>query len=151
MPTNDQDARALTYLARRLRTETHGARAWDEAGTYAVVAKYVGQHLAETVERITRHAADVEARTPAAIARPFVPELHVTPRRDDVPTRLRCGVCFKPRASCEAVRFADDDHEFEPATLDRKRTSDAMTAITEELRRRKTPEESGGPCDVPGR
>jgi hypothetical protein len=115
MPTNDQDARALTYLAQRLRTETHGARDWDEAGTYTAVAKYVGQNLAETVERITRHAADPEARTPGAIARPFVPEAQPPRVRDDVPTHLRCGVCYKPRAQCESVRFADDDHPFTPA------------------------------------
>lgn len=129
MPTTDQDARALTYLARRLRAETHGARAWDEAGTYTAVVKYVGQNLAETVERITRHAADPEARTPGAIARPFVPEAKPVSRRDDVPTHLRCSTCFKPRVDCERVRFADDDHGFEPATADHKRGPEQMRQI----------------------
>lgn len=142
MPTNDQDARALTYLARRLRAETHGASKWDEAGTYTAVSKYVGQNLAETVERITRHAADREARTPGAIGRPFIPEAQPATRRDDVPTHLRCGVCFKPRANCEAVRFADDDHTFEPAHIDRKRPPDAMAAIVTELRGHAAPEET---------
>ena len=138
MPTNDMDARALTYLARRLRTETHGARTWDEAGTYAAVSKYVGQNLAETVERITRHAGDKDARTPGAIGRPFVPDAQAVSRRDDTPTHLRCGVCFKPRADCERVRFADDDHDFEPAHVDRKRPPDAMAAIVTDLRQRTT-------------
>jgi hypothetical protein len=142
MPTNDQDARALTYLARRLRTETHGAASWDEAGTYSAIAKYVGQNLAETVERVTRHAADPEARTPGALGRPFIPDAQPASRRDDTPTHLRCGVCFKPRANCEQVRFADDDHVFEPATTDLKRPADAMATIVTELRNRKANEES---------
>ena len=74
MPTNDQDARALTYLACRIRKETKGAREWDEAGTHAVIAELVGHNLAMTVERVTRHAADPEAKTPGAIRRPFVPD-----------------------------------------------------------------------------
>lgn len=71
--TTDQDARALTHLARRLRTETHGAGEWDEAGIYAVVAELIGQNLEITCERVLRHAADPEARTPGAIRRPFTP------------------------------------------------------------------------------
>lgn len=73
MPTNDQDARALTYIACRIRKETHGAKEWDDAGTYAVIAELIGQNLAITVERVTRHAADPEAKMPGAIKRPFVP------------------------------------------------------------------------------
>lgn len=74
MPLTAQDARALTYLARRLRDDTHGAREWDEAGTYAVVSRLIGQHLATSIERVMRHAGDPEARTPAAIERPFLPD-----------------------------------------------------------------------------
>jgi hypothetical protein len=71
--TNDQDARALTYLARRLRTETHGCREWDEAGTYAKVSELTGQNLALTIERVLCHATDPEAKTPGAILRNFTP------------------------------------------------------------------------------
>lgn len=82
MPVTDQDARALTYLACRIRKETHGAREWDENGTYAVIKRFVGHNLALTVERVTRHAADPEARTPAAMERPFVPDApHAGPAR----------------------------------------------------------------------
>lgn len=70
---NDQDARALTYLARRIRQETTGAAEWDEAGIYAKVTELRGQSLAQAIERVTRHAADIEARTPGAILRPFTP------------------------------------------------------------------------------
>jgi hypothetical protein len=71
--TNDQDARALTYLARRLRTETHGCREWDDAGTYAKISELTGQNLALTIERVLCHATDPEAKTPGAILRNFTP------------------------------------------------------------------------------
>jgi hypothetical protein len=71
---NDQDIRALTYLARRLRDETHGAGKWDEAGTYAVFTDvFAGQNLATTMERVLGHATDIEAKTPGAVRRPFTP------------------------------------------------------------------------------
>lgn len=74
MPLTDQDARALTYLAGRLRAETPGAGRWDDAGTHSVIAGLIGQNLAVTIERVVRHAADKDAKTPGAINRPFVPE-----------------------------------------------------------------------------
>lgn len=74
MTTTEQDLRALAYLAQRLRTETHGAAKWDHAGLWPVLKRLEGHNLALTIERVTRHAADPDARTPAAIERPFVPE-----------------------------------------------------------------------------
>lgn len=73
MTTTKRDLQALHYLAKRLRAETHGAGEWHDAGLTAVLAKLEGHNLAITVERVTRHAADPDARTPAAIERPFVP------------------------------------------------------------------------------
>lgn len=80
MTVSKGDAQALTWIARRLREDTHGCGPWDAAGTYAVIAEHVGQNLAETVHRVIGHALDPEARTPGAIRRPFVP------KRDDGPT-----------------------------------------------------------------
>lgn len=73
MTTSDRDLQALHYLAQRLRAETHGAGKWDDAGLTSVLAKLKGHNLAITVERVTRHAADADARTPGAIERPFMP------------------------------------------------------------------------------
>lgn len=73
MTTTPRDVQALTYLARRLRDETMGAGAWDEAGTHAVISKLVGQSLAIAAERVLHHAADPKAQTPGAILRPFTP------------------------------------------------------------------------------
>ena len=59
--------------------------------------------------------------------------------RDDLPTYLRCAVCYQPRGRCEAVRFAGDDHEFRPATTDLKRAPGAIHAIVEEAKGRLEP------------
>lgn len=74
MSTTKRDLQALHYLAQRLREETHGAGKWHDNGLTSVLSKLEGHNLAITIERVTRHAADPEARTPAAIERPFVPE-----------------------------------------------------------------------------
>lgn len=81
MPTTKRDLQALHYLAQRLRADTHGAGPWHDNGLAAVLAKLEGHNLAITIERVTRHAADPEARTPAAIERPFVPEVVKPPAR----------------------------------------------------------------------
>lgn len=81
MTTTKRDLQALHYLAQRLRADTHGAGPWHDNGLAAVLAKLEGHNLAITIERVTRHAADPEARTPAAIERPFVPEPQKPPVR----------------------------------------------------------------------
>lgn len=134
MPANDQDARALTYLARRIRTETHGAAQWDEAGTWAVVSKLIGQNLALAIERVTRHAADPGARTPGAINRPFVPDAatgSTTTRPEPVPKHLRCTVCSEHRDRCRQLWA--EDHDFDPPA-DRKLPPDAIANVVTELR-----------------
>ena len=73
MSTTKRDLQALHYLAQRLREDTHGAGPWHDAGLTPVLARLEGQNLAIVTERVTRHAADKDARTPAAIERPFVP------------------------------------------------------------------------------
>jgi hypothetical protein len=84
MPTNDRDVQALTYLAARIRTETYGACDWDHAGINAVISRFKGHDLAVTIERVTRHAADPEARTPGAMERSFTPAAPVPSRRHPV-------------------------------------------------------------------
>jgi hypothetical protein len=109
MTTNDQDLRALTYLARRLRDETSGCRQWDEAGTYACLKDALaGQNLLIATQRVLGHATDPEAKTPGAIKRPFTPEPTVdVPRRERFDPRKVCHVCSQPE-----VGHQDDDHPF---------------------------------------
>ena len=108
--TTERDAQALAYLAERLREETHGAGPWDEAGIWAVIKPLVGRNLAITIEQVTRHAADPEAKTPGAITRPFLPERQGPqpqrpPRRDqECPHHAgqwagNCGGCAVDRAN----------------------------------------------------
>lgn len=73
MPTTKRDLAALHYLAQRLRAETYGAGTWHDNGLTTVLDRLEGHNLAITCERVLRHAADADARTPAAIERPFVP------------------------------------------------------------------------------
>lgn len=108
MPMTEQDARALAYLAGRLREETYGANKWDAPGIWAEVSPLVGQNLAVSIERVTRHAADPEAKTPGAIRRPYTPgppaPTHV---RDVAPVGSRCTTCGRTERDCRR-----DDHEF---------------------------------------
>lgn len=115
MPLTDQDARALTYLAGRLRAETPGAGKWDDAGTYSVIAGLVGQDLAATIERVVRHAADRDAKTPGAIKRPFVPPAPESgtryPAKADESCRAHPGEWAHNCRACAADRIAGDETE----------------------------------------
>lgn len=137
--TTDQDARALTYLARRLRDETHGCARWDDAGTYAVIARLVGQNLALTIERVTRHAADPEARTPGAIERPFVPDptKPPTPRRDWPDDAHRCRTCSLDKAGHDRLNAntpTPEVHPWETKRGDLRLPGDQVHAVVAELR-----------------
>ncbi|HET7386912.1 MAG TPA: hypothetical protein VFJ19_09655 [Nocardioidaceae bacterium] len=119
MPTTDQDARALTYLVKRLREETYGANRWDETGIHAVIAKLVGRNLPSVVEQVTRHASDAEAKTPGAINRPFVPDApkagpNYPPKRgEDCPRHP--GQWKDACRGCAADKLAGEQAPAEPA------------------------------------
>lgn len=125
MTTTKRDLQALHYLAQRLRADTHGAGPWHDNGLTAVLAKLEGHNLAITIERVTRHAADPEARTPGAIERPFVPEPAKPPARQPAkagsPDECRrhkgehataCRLCAVERyGHPEDPELDDDDRE----------------------------------------
>lgn len=118
MTTTDQDLRALTYLARRLRDETHGCAKWDEAGTFEVLKQTLaGQNLLISIQRVLGHATDTDAQTPGAIKRPFVPEPAVVPEpRKPYDPANTCAVCSRTKGACEGTaRWAGDDHVFRAA------------------------------------
>ena len=108
MPFNARDAQAATYLARRLRDETKGARAWDENGTYAKIAELIGQNLELSLERVFRHAADSNAQTPGAIHRPFVPMAgsEKPPPERRLTREVQCRRCGLFRGDCHCTREA---------------------------------------------
>lgn len=79
MSATDQDVRALEHLAHRLREDTTGCGKWDAHGTHVVFARELkGMTLAIAMELVVAHATDPDAKTPAAITRPFKPEVTVT-------------------------------------------------------------------------
>ncbi|WP_235738972.1 hypothetical protein [Nocardioides alcanivorans] len=102
MPVTDQDARALAYLAIRLRVETN-ATTWDEAGTLAATQQLVGRGLHPSIERVARHAADPQARTPAAIHRPFLPDAPGPEAPSNPKPHEACTTCGRhiDRCICE--------------------------------------------------
>lgn len=101
MALTKRDAQALTYLARRIREDTYGAADWDDAGTFAIIAELTGQSLAASIERVVRHAADPNARTPGAIRRAFTPEL-ARPTPTPPHRHEQCHTCGRHRDTCTA-------------------------------------------------
>lgn len=117
MPLTDQDIRALTYLAIQCRPP-HAPR-WDDAGTYAAIAKVRHLNLADVALATIRAAADPGAQTPGVIANPQAPNWT---ERSTVRTHLLepydagsfCGTCNQPEHRCRA--HVRPDHEFVTAT-----------------------------------
>jgi hypothetical protein len=137
MPATDQDLRALSYLARRLRDETHGCRQWDEAGTFTCFKDALaGQNLLISIQRVIGHATDPDAQTPGAIKRPFVPEATKSAiEHDPFDERDTCAICYERRPRCrELASRSDDEHAF--IAVDRNRSlasSPAPKALREAI------------------
>lgn len=123
MAVNDRDVSALEHLAYRIREDTYGLKPWDRQGTHVIFARELtGRHLLTAIETVVAHASDPEAKTPAAITRPFLPNVPRTappspqPGPDD-----RCTTCSKTKELCQAVTFPD--HEFESETAAKARVA----------------------------
>ena len=122
MTTTTRDAQALTYLAVRIREDTHGCGKWDQNGTYAIIAELVGQNLGETIRRVVGHASDPEARTPGAIKRPFVPKQADDPKAPRFPAKPGEDCRYHPGEwagscrMCAADRLAGDQPTARPTT-----------------------------------
>ena len=107
MPTTKRDLQALHYLAQRLRAETYGAGKWDDNGLTSALNRLEGHSLALTIERVTRHAGDATARTPAAIERPFIPDAPVGQPASPPKVDEACRTCGKhiDRCVCPAPKL----------------------------------------------
>lgn len=139
--TNERDLRALAYLATRLRTETMGAGKWDDNGIWPILKKLEGQNLAVVIERVARHAADPEAKTPGAILRPFVPgpaeeSRHPYPMRAGDPNECRthkgqrigyCGPCASEAAPEPTYGIAPMDADTNGLGDDETHAYDGLT------------------------
>lgn len=132
MSTTKRDLAALHYLAQRLRAETYGAGEWHDNGLTAVLARLEGQQLALVIERVARHAADPEARTPAAIERPFVPgppqAVAARPPKATDACHLHPDGWRDTCAGCAADRRAGDEPPARPAARSTRASEHAARA-----------------------
>lgn len=135
MPVTDQDARALAYLATRIRP--YGARRWDEPGILAAIAKVKTLNLADVALAVVHAADDRSLETPAAIGNPKSPcwrernPDRPAERKPYVPQQT-CDICGFAKDDCEA-RWAED-HEFTPVPAARDRAlpkEQAVEVVTE--------------------
>ncbi|HEY9352594.1 MAG TPA: hypothetical protein VIP28_05060 [Nocardioides sp.] len=133
MPVTDQDARALAYLAARMRP--HGARRWDEAGIIAAIGKVKHIALADVALAVVRAADDRTLETPAPIGNlrstcwrernANRPAEHKPYVREDT-----CGTCSLPESECR-LRW-EDDHEFERmGSIQQLPKEEAVEVVTE--------------------
>jgi len=103
MPVESTDVPAFVGLALRLRRETHGCGAWDQHGAEVVFARdLVGLNFRTALELIIAHSCDPEAKTPAAIKRPFSPEPGVErgPAGSGITAANQCRECGHVAGRC---------------------------------------------------
>lgn len=152
MPLNDQDIRALTYLAGRCRPL--GAPRWDEAGIFAAITKV--RHLAmdDVALSVIRAAADAKAQTPGVISNTRAPnwqERAVSRSQPFEPLKPseRCSICNQPRHRCERLAaVGPDGHTFTPdlppadpetgELIERPDTTDRRALVRAAIRRSET-------------
>lgn len=112
MSADDQELRALAFLALRIRRATSGAGPWDEDGLMTNLRKIQNRNLHMLVEHTIRHAADPAAKTPGVLQGTFTPEAPVPDNRARPPKRAeqcpRCGG-FRGSCACQHEHRADDE------------------------------------------
>jgi hypothetical protein len=128
MSSSLTDVQALAHLATRLRDEL-GLRKWDRQGVDAIfTAELIGLPLADVVRRVVGHATDPDARTPAAIRRPFVPKAtDDDPHGPRFPPKVGTGECRhhtgEHAGSCRLCPVSDITHPQDPVIDDPDRTA----------------------------
>lgn len=73
MPIQDDELRAIAFLAQRIRRSTPGAGPWDEHGLMSNLRKLQNRNLHMTTEHVLRHAADPKAKSPGVLLAGFTP------------------------------------------------------------------------------
>lgn len=115
MSIDDQELRAIQFLAERIRKNTPGAGLWDSAGFAANLRKLAGRNLHMTVEHVIRHAADPNAKTPGVLLGAYTPEAPSSAGKPHPPkAKDQCRRCGLPKpCACEREQLAYD-HNLEP-------------------------------------
>lgn len=120
----ERDIPWLVYGAQRLREETYGCKIWDKQGTDVIFAReLVGMNFQTAVELVVAHSVDPDAKTPAAIKRPFKPDTSAARKRSGPPKRAEeCphhpGQYADNCGGCHADELADDDPDAESPAED---------------------------------
>ncbi len=120
MPCDDQELRAIAFLAMRVRRSTYGAGPWDEAGLMTNLRKIADRNLHMTVEHVLRHAADPKAKSPGVIVGHWTPEApkdepkRVGPPKRDQECPHHPGQYADNCGGCQADQRADDEHASPP-------------------------------------
>ena len=108
MTVTDQQLRALTYLA--LACRPVGAPRWDEAGTYANIAKVRDRSLPMLIIAVINAAADRKLASPGVIPKPgphwsagAEDAVQAAEARRPFDPEATCEACYKPRRLCESI------------------------------------------------
>jgi hypothetical protein len=136
MPVNQQQMRAIAFLAAAARP--NGAKAWDEDGIVANIAKVADRSLGAVVIAVMQAAKDRNAQTPGVIASAGPhwrnPETAPTAAKVAYDANGFCSTCGQTAATCR-VRFSDD-HPFVSVAEGRskKRPAAAIRQIVESVK-----------------
>lgn len=88
MAVDDQELRAIAFLAQRIRRSTSGAGPWDDEGLISNLRKIQNRNLHHVIEHVIRHAADPKAKNPGVLAGSFTPgPPEMKPGRAEPPRR----------------------------------------------------------------
>lgn len=124
MPATDQQLRAIAFLA--IASRPHGARVWDEAGTFANLAKVRDRSLGSITIAAIQAAEDRNADTPGVIPAPGphwrTPAAAPTTASDKTDPSAHCATCGHTETACR-MRWATD-HEYLPVAQARGQKSD---------------------------
>lgn len=136
MSIDDQELRAIQFLAERVRKATSGAAPWDSAGLVANLRKLTDRNLHMTIEHVMRHAADPKAKNPGVLAGSYTPPAPTSTGIPRPPKRAKqCSRCGGRKGDCACRRehlAATYDDETEIQRMDRetalKAARDALVA-----------------------
>lgn len=112
MSIDEQELRALAFLALRVRKATHGCAPWDEPGLMANLRKIQNRNLHMTIEHVLRHAADPNAKSPGVIVGSFTPEApkaaRFTPPKRHEECKIHAGQWANACGGCRSEALVGD-------------------------------------------
>lgn len=133
MSIDDQELRAIHFLALRVRKVTAGAGPWDADGLMSNLRKIADRNLHMTIEHVLRHAADPNAKTPGVLAGSYTPVAPTPTRRTSPPKRAEecrthIGQYADNCGGCNADRLAEPADQGAPMSQ-----ADALKAARDAL------------------